>query len=234
MLRLSANRLSLSEARARVRGIIEAHAAAIPGFDREYWERSGFWFTESARFVRGREEASLTVDFWSEEHTAQDGGEETSVCVWTVGAQVSWSSTHRDPARARAAVVLYAQVVDLACAVEAQMAEHQVAETRAERDAAYAAEEAERLRGQVHAVDPLSATGAMACALSAEAIDRDGSLGGATAEWIPGDLGVVSCPRCRQVLKERQEREERLAKKAAAKAARDGLAARGGLKGGAL
>lgn len=61
-------------------------------------------------------------------YRAFEKDEEDTIHVYDLKVAVSWSSTERSPACARAAINIYSQVTDLACLLEAIGAENKICE----------------------------------------------------------------------------------------------------------
>lgn len=127
--------LTLLEARERVAKIVLR--AQIPGLKGHRWDmspktatqqtlleaRSGIWghlyFNYEQAWGLG---ACLSCEFKDEKRAVPGGIQKQKYAQCSVlHVKVSWSSTGRSLSEARAAVVLYSQVVDLACMVEAHM-----------------------------------------------------------------------------------------------------------------
>lgn len=78
---------------------------------------------------------SLGVNLYTSfPYRATEKDEEDTVHVYDLRVEVSWSSTARSPACARAAINIYSQVTDLACLLEAIGAENKICELATRSD----------------------------------------------------------------------------------------------------
>lgn len=105
--------MKFSEVRAQVRRLIET--SCISGQRMNPSGRDGDRDAEYYRldWERGVAEASLAVSFSYQPRELR--GKKT----FEHEVRIGWSSTQRSSVSARAAVVLYTQVVDLACTIDA-------------------------------------------------------------------------------------------------------------------